>query len=484
MTEITTPPLDMSPEDYLRYSDEVARFIADYLSHPEAVSVLPNIAPGSISAALPQAPPAEPESMDSILADFKSILVPGMTHWNHPGFMAYFANSSPGPGILAETLSAALNQNAMLWRTSPTATELEETVMTWMAQLLGLNEMTGVITDTASISSLLAMAAAREAIPGLNLREEGLAGRPEVPRLRIYTSEQAHSSIEKGAIALGIGQRGVRKIRADTAFRMRPDLLETAIAEDRAAGWLPFCAVATAGTTSTTSIDPVRAIGEICRREGIWLHVDAAYGGSAAVAPEFRWVLDGCDLADSVVVNPHKWLFTPMDCSVLFVKSPATLRRAFSLIPEYLVTQGDATNYMDWGVQLGRRFRALKLWMVIRYFGQAGLAALIREHVRLASDFAAWVDSSSAFERTAPAPLSAVCFRAVTRTGDTEARIEDVNQKLMDLVNSTGEIFLSHTKLNGKYTLRVAIGNIRTTQTHVDRLKALLLEHLPEALRL
>jgi aromatic-L-amino-acid decarboxylase len=417
--------------------------------------------------------------MEAILNDFRSILMPGMTHWNHPGFMAYFANSAPGPGILAETLCAALNQNAMLWRTSPAATELEEVTMRWMRQMLGLpDSMTGVITDTASISSLLAMAAARERIPGLNIREEGLSGRSEVPRLRLYTSDQAHSSIEKGAITLGIGQRGVRKIASDAEFRMEVAALRSAIVEDRAAGWLPFCVVATVGTTSTTSSDPVPEIADICEAEGMWLHVDAAYAGSAAVAPEFRYLLAGCERADSFVVNPHKWMFTPVDCSVLFVKSPQTLKRAFSLVPEYLVTDADATNFMDWGVQLGRRFRALKLWMIIRYFGQDGIAALIREHVRLAGGFAEWVDDASDFERTAPAPLSSVCFRAHPGGLDDEVMLELLNAKLMSEINGTGEIFLSHTKLRELYTLRIAIGNIRTSAAHVERLKTLLTEKL------
>ena len=482
--EMDTAVKDMSAEEFLRYGDRILKDIADYLAHPERYPVLSAVEPGDIKAQLPLEPPTAPESMDAILADFHQILMPGMTHWNHPGFMAYFANSSPGPGILAETLCAALNQNAMLWRTSPSATELEEVVMRWMASLLGLSQsFTGVITDTASISSLLAMAAAREAIPGLNIREEGLSGRPEVPRLRIYTSDQAHSSIEKGAITLGIGQRGVRKIDTDSAFRMRPESLKASIAEDRAAGWLPFCVVATVGTTSTTSIDPVPLIADICEEEKLWLHVDAAYAGSAAVAHEFRHLLEGCDRADSMVVNPHKWLFTPMDCSVLFVKSPQRLRRAFSLVPEYLVTDSDntATNYMDWGVQLGRRFRALKLWMIIRYFGQEGLAALVREHVRLAADFAAWIDASGQFQRTAPTPLSAVCFRAVPDKELGEAQLEAINAALMQRINRTGEVFLSHTKLNGVYTLRVAVGNIRTQQKHIERLKALLEENLPLA---
>jgi aromatic-L-amino-acid/L-tryptophan decarboxylase len=470
---------DMSAEEFLACGDEILKEIARLLSNPSRVPVLSRAEPGSIRAQLPSSPPEEHEEMGAILEDFRRILMPGMTHWNHPGFMAYFANSAPGPGILAETLTAALNQNAMLWRTSPAATELEEVVMVWLADLLGIEGMTGIITDTASISSMLAIAAARENIPGLNIREEGLAGRPEVPRLRLYTSEQAHSSIEKAAIALGIGQRGVCKIPTNRAFQMDAEALKAAIEKDRAAGVLPFCVAATVGTTSTTSVDPVSKIADICAEEGLWLHVDAAYAGSAAIVPELRWLMDGCDRADSLVVNPHKWLFTPMDCSALYMRKPETLRRAFSLIPEYLVTEGEVTNYMDWGVQLGRRFRALKLWMILRYFGRKGLIDLIRGHVALAKQFADWIDTSMAFVRTAPCPLSAVCFRAepVNVIGCPE-KIEQLNNALMQRINASGKIFLSHTKLNGEYTLRIAIGNIRTGQPHLDTLKSLLNEEL------
>jgi aromatic-L-amino-acid decarboxylase len=475
MPDSELPDLQAQADDFVHYGERAVHWIAEYLRDPERYPVLSQVRPGEIKAQFPTHPPAAPESMDAILADFDTLLMPGMTHWNHPGFMAYFANSSPAPGVIAEMLSAALNQNAMLWRTSPAATELEEVMIGWLAHMLGLPDgLLGLITDTASISSLLAICAAREAIPGLNIRQEGLSGRPDVPRLRLYCSEQAHSSIERAAMTLGIGQQGVRKIATDAEFRLDVDALRQALIEDKSAGWLPFCVVATVGTTSTTAIDPVAEIAGVCRQEGIWLHVDAAYGGAAALVPEFRHVLAGCELADSLVINPHKWLFTPMDCSVLFARDMNALRRAFSLVPDYLMTEGAVTNFMDYGVQLGRRFRALKLWMIIRAFGTDALAVMIREHIRLAQMFAGWIDAAPDWERLAPAPLSAVCFRAHPSGMEDETALESLNARLMDAVNATGEIFLSHTKLNGRYTLRLAIGNMHTQEKHVARAWQLL----------
>jgi aromatic-L-amino-acid decarboxylase len=356
----------------------------------------------------------------------------------------------------------------MLWKTAPAATELEELSLDWLRQMLGLpEELHGIIMDTASMASLVAIAAAREALD-LDIRRKGMAGRHDLPRLRLYTSEQAHSSIEKGAIALGIGQENVRKIPTDDDFRMIPQALQEAIKEDIAAGFRPFFVAATVGTTSTTSIDPVPAIAEICRQHSLWLHVDGAYGGMAALLPEMRCVLDGCQHADSIVVNPHKWLFTPIDCSAFYVRNPSILKRAFSLVPEYLKTsEEDVTNYMDWGVQLGRRFRALKLWMVIRYFGHEGLAARIRYHLELARQFCTWVDSSPVFERLAPTPFSTICFRAHPQGIDDEAALDRLNAEIMEAANATGRIYVSHTRLKGKFALRLAIGNLRTTEKHV-----------------
>ncbi|MBI4277454.1 MAG: amino acid decarboxylase, partial [Armatimonadetes bacterium] len=404
---------DMDTDTFRAAGHRLIDWVAAYLSAPERYPVYSPVAPGDIAGQLPRRAPDAAEPVDAVIRDFERIILSGITHWNHPGFFAYFAISGSGPGILGELLSAALNVNGMLWRTSPAATELEEVVLAWLRQMLGLPpEFTGVIMDTASVASLCAIAAAREAA-GLRIREEGMAGRDDLPRLRLYTSEQAHSSIEKGAIVLGIGQAGVRKIPVDAEFRVDAEALEAAIEEDRRAGWRPFCVAATVGTTSTTSIDPVPAIADICGRHGVWLHVDAAYGGAAAVLPEMRHVLAGCERADSLVVNPHKWLFTPIDCSTFYCRRPDVLTRAFSLVPDYLRTTEAVTNFMDYGVQLGRRFRALKLWMVLRTFGVDGIRSRIRTHVALAREFSAWVDGHPDFQRCAPVPFSTVCFRAL-----------------------------------------------------------------------
>jgi aromatic-L-amino-acid decarboxylase len=460
----------IDPEEFRKIGKEVVDWIADYLKNAEKYPVFSKVKPGDIKKQLPAAPPASPEKMETILADFNRIILPGITHWNHPGFFAYFANSASAPGILAEMLATALNVNGMLWRTSPSATELEELVTDWLRQMLGLPaEFHGVIIDTASVSSLVALTAAREAVHK-QVREQGLSGRTDLPRLRLYCSEHAHSSIEKAAIILGIGQESVRKISSDAEFRMNAKALAAAIEEDRRNRWLPFAVVATVGTTSTTSIDPVPAIADICQQEKIWLHIDGAYGGVAAIVPEMRYVLDGCDRADSFVTNPHKWLFTPMDCSVLFTRHVGTLKQAFSLVPEYLkTTDSGVNNYMDWGVQLGRRFRALKLWFIIRSFGVNGLASRLREHCRLAQEFASWVDADKDFERLAPVPFSVVCFRYHPNGISDETKLEQFNSQIMEQVNATGEAFLSHTKLNGRYTIRIAIGNLATAEKHVAR---------------
>lgn len=443
-------------------------WIARYLVEGERLPVLSRVRPGEVRADLPKAPPEQAEPLHELLGDVERLIVPGLTHWNHPAFFAYFANSSTAPGILGELLAAAFNANAMLWKTSPAATELELVVLDWLRQMLGLPAgLFGVIQDTASASTLVALAAAREAVPGLEARRRGLVGQA---RLRMYASDQAHSSIEKAGIVLGIGQEGFRAIPSDAAFRMDPRALAAAIVQDRAAGFTPFAVTATTGTTSTTSIDPVAEIATICEREGLWLHVDAAYGGSAAVAPELRFVLAGADRADSIVLNPHKWLFVPVDLSVLYTRRPAVVKRAFSLVPDYLRTAEEdlAPNLMDYGVSLGRRFRALKLWMVIRAFGHEGLAARIREHVRLAQLFSAWLEADALFEIKAPSPLSVVCFRA-RFAGASDSELDRRNEAVMERVNATGDAYLSHTRLAGRTLLRLAVGNIRTEERHVRR---------------
>jgi len=473
----------MDPEEFRRHAHRLADWIADYLAHPSKYPVLAQIKPGTIASALPADAPTEGEAFESVLADFEKILLPGITHWNHPGFFAYFAITGSAPGVLAEFLSAALNVQAMLWRTSPAATELEEVTLAWLRKLLGLpSEFEGVIYDTASISTLHALAAARErAVP--SVRSLGLAGRDTVSRMRVYCSDQTHSSIDKAVILLGLGQQSLRKIPSDSEFRMRVNALASAIAEDRAEGWLPLAVVATVGTTSSTSVDPLAPIAELCRREAIWLHVDAAYAGVAAMVPGYEWILDGAADADSVVVNPHKWLFTPFDLSVLYCRHMDLIRAAFALTPEYLKTieAAPVRNLMDTGIQLGRRFRALKLWMVIRHFGADGIRARLAEHIRLARLFASWIDTSAEFERVAPVPFSVVCFRARAAISDEEA--DALNERILEAVNSTGEIFISHTRLNGRYTLRLAIGNLHTTEQHVRRAWELLQKQLSDVRR-
>ena len=445
----------------------VGRWIEDYLAHPERYAVLPAVRPGEIAAELPGEAPEESESFESIFADFERIIVPGTTHWNHPRFFAYFATSAAPVAIAAEALAATLDVKVMLWRTSPSAAELESVVMRWLGTLMGLPPAwTGIIYDTASVAGFTALAAAREALD-FDVRERGLSAR-DLPVLRVYATAHTHSHIEKAAIALGIGRQNVVAVSCDREFRMDPQALDRAIRADRAAGMQPMAIVATVGTTSTTSVDPVERIAAVAREHGVWLHVDAAYAGIAALLPECRWMMEGVELADSLVVNPHKWMFIPMDLSVLFLRDEATVRRAFSLVPEYLsTTDGDVRNYMDYGIQLGRRFRALKLWFVLRHMGAKGIRARLREHIALAQRFAGWVRAEGGWDVTAPHPLSVVCFRYHPAGVDDESELERLNAALLEAVNATGEMFISHTKIEGVYTLRLAIGNVRTEASDV-----------------
>ncbi|HEX5558577.1 MAG TPA: pyridoxal-dependent decarboxylase [Gaiellales bacterium] len=450
--------------------EQAAGWIARYLDDVDSLPVLARVKPGEVAAALPEHPPAHGEPLEAIMADVDRIIVPGLTHWNHPGFMAYFGITGSPPGILGETIAAALNVNAMLWRTSPAATELEQVTMRWAAELLGLPAgWFGQITDTASSSTLWALAAAREAA-GLDIRTRGMAARDDLPPLRVYTSREAHSSVEKACIVLGFGQDGLVRIPTDDEYRMRPDALREAVAADVAAGRRPIAAVPTVGTTSSTSIDPVADVADVCAEHGMWLHVDAAYGGAAAVVPELRGVLAGCERADSLVVNPHKWLLTPIDCSLLYTARPDDMRAAFSVVPEYLRTsEEDVVNLMDYGVALGRRFRSLKLWMVLRAYGADGLAAIVAGHVDLARRLEAAVRAEPGWELLAPVPFSTVCFRRRPEGVDDEAELRALNEAILDRVNASGRALVSHTDLGGRYALRVAIGNAATTAEHVDR---------------
>lgn len=455
--------------DLLDSFDRAARWIDAYYRDPGAYPVLSRSQPGDLVRALPTHAPEEGESFDTIFNDFESLVIPGITHWNHPRFFAYFSISATPIAVIAEALAATLDVNAMLWRTSPAATELEDVVVGWLRELLGLDAgLHGIIYDTASTSGFTALAAARESL-GLDIRERGLAGRDDLPALRVYITDHTHSHIEKAAIALGVGRANVVRVPVDAAYAMRPDALEAALRADISHGMRPMCVAATVGTTSTTTSDPVPEIAAICKRYATWLHVDAAYAGPAAILPEFAHLLDGCEHADSLVVNPHKWLFVPIDLSVLYVRDMPLLRRTFSLVADYLVTpEIGVRNYMDYGLQLGRRFRALKLWFAMRHLGVRGMRERLRSHIDLAQIFAAWVRAEPGWDVVAPHPLSVVCFRF----GDED----DENSAIVDAVNATGDVFLSTTKLDGKVAIRLAVGNERTTEADVARAWELLRE--------
>ncbi len=458
---------DMTDAEFREALAKVADWVAGYRSRVAGLPVLSRATPGQIEKALPRCAPERGEPLEAWLKDLDDVILPGITHWNHPGFMAYFGITASAPGILGELVSGMINVNGMLWKTSPALVELEQVVLRWYAGAMGLpTDWFGMITDTASTSTLVALAAAREAT-GLNVREEGLSSKPP---LVLYCSQEAHSSVDKAGLVLGVGTKGIRHIQCDESFRMRCDALREAIELDLREKRHPFAVVATVGTTSVTAVDPVPDIARVCSQYRLWLHVDAAYAGTAAIAPEFRWALEGCGQADSLVTNPHKWLFTPIDCSALFTRRPEAFRQAFSLVPEYLRTgtQG-VIDLMDYSFQLGRRFRAIKLWFVLRYFGTEGIAARIREHVRLAHELAGWVDEHPEFERLAPVNFSTVCFRVHPRGMDDEAELERLNSLVIEKVNAGGEVFLSHTKVRGQYCIRVAIGNLQTTIERVRR---------------
>jgi len=463
------PKLDPSSDEFRAAGHKLIDWIADYLDGVDQYDVLSRVKPGDIEKQFAAKPSIDGRPYDAILAEVDEKIMPGLTHWNHPAFFAYFSITGSQAGILAELLTAALNVNGMIWRTSPSLTELETVTLRWLREALGLpDDLFGIINDTASINSFLALAAARQrAAP--NMRTHGFAG---APVLRMYCSEHAHSSIEKGALALGLGIEGVVKIPGDDTFAVNVDALEAAIARDRAAGFVPCAISATVGTTSSAAVDPVRRIAAIAKRENAWLHVDAAYAGPATICPEFRWLWDGIESADSIVVNPHKWLFTPIDCSVLYTRHPEVLRETFSLVPEYLKTSDTGElSYMDYGLQLGRRFRALKLWFLFEHYGIAKMQSVIRQHVADAARLAAELQKRDDVELIAPQNLSVVVFRKVVRSGGVvdEAASERASIEALERMNASGRLFVSHTRLANRYGIRVAIGNGATEWEHVAR---------------
>jgi len=467
----------MPAEEFRRYGYEIVDWIANYFDHIDEFPVLSQVQPGWLKDSQPRSAPENGEDFGEVLKDMDRLILPAVTHWNHPNFHGLFSTSTSSVGVFGEMFAAAFDMKAMLWRTSPASTELEDVVLDWLRQMMNLpDEFEGIIYDTASVSTMHAIAAARERA-NLKIRELGMSGRDDLPLLRVYCSDHVHSSIDKAVITLGLGTRSLRKIAVNERFEMIPEALADAIDEDVEAGFVPICVIPTIGTTSSTSVDPVDAIADICEKHGIWLHVDAAYAGSAAIVPELQHYFKGCERADSIVTNPHKWLFTPFDLSVLYCRDLGELKRAFSLVPEYLKTSDESTvkNGMDYGIQLGRRFRALKLWFVMRYFGREGLIDRIREHCRLANLFASWVEESSNFEMLAPVPFALVCFRACP---EGVADLDALNEKIMNDINASGDAYLSHTKLDGKFTLRLSVGSIRVEEKHLVKVWELLQKSL------
>lgn len=464
---------DLPAEEFRAALFQAAEWAINYRSSIEERPISGPGKPGDVTASFPSEIPMHAIPIEQILADFDRLIVPNLVHWGHPSFLGYFGSTTTAPGIVGELLAATLNVSAMTWATSPAATELEALILLWLRDLLRLpGAFFGIVYDTASVATLHALAAARESL-SFNIRALGLSGRDDVPRLRIYASDQAHSSIVKAAITLGIGEVNVRRVASDSLFRMDLNSLKLAVQHDRSAGYLPMAVIATVGTTSAAAVDPVPEIAGFCASEKIWLHVDAAYGGAMALLPEGRRFMEGVADADSVVVNPHKWLFVPLDFSALYTKHPNLLREVFSLVPEYL--RGDAeqaeVNYMDYGIQLGRRFRALKAWMVFSAFGESGLVARIREHIHLANLFASWVESDSDFELLAPVHMGVVCFRAVCREGLKDSSLQDsnaFNKAIVKAVNATGRAYVTNTVLGETVAMRIAVGNVLTTGQHLE----------------
>jgi len=460
---------DLPAEDLRAQLHRMADWVADYKATIGDRVISPSVAPGKIAEQLRAAGWEHSAPLEQILGEFDEVVMPGILHWGHPAFLGYFGSTSNGPALLGEIAAAALNVSAMTWRTSPAATEMETITLEWIRDLIGLpDDLFGVVYDTASIATLHALAAARERSGG-EIRKRGLAGRDDLPTYRIYASDQAHSSVKKSAIVLGIGEGNVVSVKTDSAFRMDVRTLREEIDADVRAGHRPLAVVATVGTTSTGSVDPIPEIGELCASQGIWLHIDAAYGGALGALEEGRWVMAGTESADSIVVNPHKWLFVPLDFSALYTRHPETLRSVFSLVPEYL--RGDAArsgevDYMDYGIQLGRRFRALKAWMVLRSFGRAGIVSRLREHLRLAQLFASWIDADPSFALAAPVTMGIVCFR-YQPDGATGDEVNALNENIVERVNAVGRTYLTHTRLNGTVAMRIGLGNVLTTEEHL-----------------
>lgn len=455
----------MNSQEFRATAHQFVDWMADYLETIEELPVRSQVKPGEIYNQLPENPPHEPESIETIFEDFQRIVVPGMTHWQHPKYFAYFPANSSYPSLLAEMLTATMGAQGMLWETSPAATEMEERVMNWMIDLLQLpKSWDGCIQVSASSSTLVAVISAREKYSGYTINQQG-AKQP----LTVYASEHIHSSVEKAVRIAGMGSDNYGAIGVDENFAMRPDLLETAIKEDIEKGKKPACVVVAIGTTSSTAVDPLPAIAEICQRYDVWLHVDAAFAGTAMLLPEHRHHINGVELADSLVFNPHKWMFTNFDCSAYFVKDKDVMIRAFSILPEYLKTRNDDTviNYKDWGVQLGRRFRSLKLWFVIRNFGVTGIQERLRSHIRLAEELETTIQADADFELLSPRYFSLLCFRYRPDQSLSEEQLNAVNAEIVARLNNSGQLFLTHTKLNGKYTIRLCIAQTNVQERHV-----------------
>ncbi|MFP3959316.1 MAG: pyridoxal phosphate-dependent decarboxylase family protein [Spirochaetaceae bacterium] len=458
----------MELQEFRRRGHELVDWMTDFLESIEQYPVKSKVAPGEILSRLPSRPPESSESFDTVFRDFRDIIMPGMTHWQHPSFFAYFpANSSP-PSVLAEMLTATLGAQCMSWQTSPAATELEERVMDWLRDMIGLDDgFQGVIQDTASTSTLVSILTARERVTNYEANEHGL---PRQSPLTLYCSSETHSSIEKDAKIAGIGRENIRFVEVDENYAMIPERLDEAITADLREGLVPCCVVATLGTTGSTGIDPLRSIGEICRRHDVWLHVDAALAGTALLLPQMRWMTDGLEYVDTFVFNPHKWMFTNFDCSAYFVRDREALTRTFEIHPEYLRTAEGrlVNNYRDWGIQLGRRFRALKLWFVIRTYGVAGIRDRVAKHLELAAEIAQRVQDAPDFELLAPAPLNTVCLRYHPTGIENTETLNALNETLLETVNAGGEMYVTHTKLRGNYTIRFVVGQTNVERRHVE----------------